>query len=170
MIVKAKDRSAFEVKFADQQGSDVDIALRQLEPYVLAVDLGTEVFTPFLDERKHRTNTLILWLSDDEENVAMSTVRSWVSNGNQAFKVVVKLFNGTRWGSTDAFVYTYCTLSALQHSLLTKERQFEDIQLSDNEGVELSGRIIPSGQRERSAKLLQIAFGEFEHHIMGNTQ
>lgn len=160
-------RSHFEVSFLDEQDSPLP-AFKLLEQHVLAVDLGTELLE--VGNMAHRTNTLIIWLADDWKSAALTAIREHVSKGNQPFKVMVKITDGTL--TKDIFVYHGCALSALQHSIFTRENQDERVEVHDFRGITRinTGLIKPPAAREASAKLLQVAFATFEHHIVGIIQ
>ena len=160
-------RSSFEVTFLDKQ--DLQLAsLKPAEEFILAVDLGTELLDK-ADSLSHRTNTLIIWLADDWTSTVLAAIREHVANGNEPFKVMVKITNGRV--VKDIFVYSGCALSALQHSIFTRENQDERVELScaESDNVQ-TGTIKPPVAREASAKLLQVAFTSFEHHIIGSIQ
>lgn len=161
MHTRAKQRSSFSVSFVPANGSG---ALQALENLILAVDLGTELFDS-LGASAHRNNTVILWVADDVANVAMSTIRDWVQAGNEQFKLVVRIYDDS--AAKDMFVFDGAVMNALQHSIFTRENQDEQV-VGPND--KLTATIKPPLARESSAKLLQIAFGEMQHHIMNGIQ
>jgi hypothetical protein len=138
--------------------------LQPLETLILAVDLGTEVFDQ-LGNSSHRNNTVILWVADDVNNEAMSTIRIWADMGNQPFKLVVTIYDNSV--AKDMFVFEGAVINALQHSIFTRESQDERVLGANNN---LTAVVRPPVSRETSAKLLQIAFGEMQHHIMNGIQ
>lgn len=160
--MKAVHRSNFSVSFLDVNDAPTHF-LKQLEELVLAVDLGTELLSQ--PELAHRTNTLIVWIADDWASTALAAIRKHVKDANPTFKVLVKIHDGSLL--KEIFVYNDCMLSALQHSIFTREEQDERIMLIDGTSHSV---IKPPTAREASAKLLQIAFTSFEHHIIGSIQ
>ena len=167
MRSKPVHRSSFEVTFLDKQ--DVMLAsLKPAEEFILAVDLGTELLDK-ADSLSHRTNTLIIWLADDWASTSLAAIRKHVADGNESFRVMVKITDGRV--VKDIFVYNDCVLSALQHSIFTRENQDERVELNDPDSDAVQAGVIkPPAAREASAKLLQIAFASFEHHIIGSIQ
>lgn len=159
-------RSHFEVSFLDAD-DDVVLDLRPLCQHVLAVDLGTELLVP--NGTAHRTNTLIIWLADDWANAAMAAIRTYMAKDNLPFKVMVKVTNGAV--VKDIYVYHECALHALQHSIFSRENQDERFEMfGDDDDSVKTGVIKPPIARESSAKLLQVAFASFEHHMVGTIQ
>lgn len=155
-------RSHFEVSFLDEDDDPI-LDLKPMERFVLAVDLGTELLVT--EGTSHRTNTLIVWLADDWTSAVMSAVRTYMAKGNSPFKLMVRVTNGAK--IKDIFVYSNCVLSALQHSIFSKENQDERFELfGDEDDSVKTGVIKPPIARESSAKLLQVAFASFEHHIV----
>lgn len=155
-------RSHFEVSFLDDNDQPIQ-DLKPIEKFVLAADLGTELLVP--EGMSHRTNTLIIWLADDWSSAAMTAIRTYMAKGNSPFKVMVRVTNGVK--IKDIFVYNGCALSALQHSIFSRENQDERFELfGDEDDSVKTGVIKPPIARESSAKLLQVAFASFEHHIV----
>jgi hypothetical protein len=97
-------------------------------------------------------------------------IREYTASGNEPFKVLVKVTNGKVL--KELFVFQHAKLSALQHSIFTREVQDERLELYDFRGSTRinTGLIKQPAARESSAKLLQVAFATFEHHIIGKTQ
>lgn len=160
---KAKSRSSFTVTFAGAEG------LQPLEAHVLAVDLGTETFDG-IGNSSHRTNTVIIWLEDDIKNEAMRAVRAWTDAGNSPFQLVIDIVDADE--VKDKFIFEHAVIHALQHSIFTRENHDERVEVLDFRGVnkQYTGLIKRPVARETSAKLLQIAFGEMQHHIMDSIQ
>lgn len=167
-MIAAKQRKHFLVSFTSEHPRDLEL-LQAIEPTVLAVDLGTEVFTPGSKGSGHRTNTVIVWLADDVESKAMTAIRAIIENGNQAFSLSVKLFRAKE--VFEIFTFDHCVLTALQHSIFTKEDHSEPFSLksSDSE-LSFTGSIAQPSSRECSAKLLQIGFATMNHHIISSLQ
>lgn len=166
-MIPIVQRNDFSVTFVDADDNPLR-TLCQLEPFVLAVDLGTELLQA--ETLAHRTNTLIIWLADDRDSHVMASIRAYMEAGNESFKVLVKVANGQ--ALKDLFVFQHAKLHALQHSIFTREAQDERIEVYDHRGANKlhTGVLKPPIARESSAKLLQVAFASFEHHIIGKTQ
>lgn len=165
-------RSAFEVSFVHQHADEQVRLLKPLVQHVIAVDLGTELLEAV---PTHRTNTLIIWIADDSASASMKAIRDYVAAGNDPFRVMVKVLRADGQSGLlpkDIFIYQSCSLHALQHSIFTRENHDERIQLFNYNGVNVlnTGVIKQPIAREQSAKLLQVAFAGFEHHILDNIQ
>lgn len=159
-------RSHFEISFLDDDDDPI-LDLKPMEPFVLAVDLGAEMLVT--EGTSHRTNTLIVWLADDWTSNVMAAIRTYMAKGNCPFKVMVKVTNGSL--TKDLFIYRNCMLSALQHSIFTRENHDERFELyGDEDDSVKTGLIKPPIARESSAKLLQVVFESFEHHIISELQ
>ena len=161
-------RSQFEVSFLTHVNDEPLTVLKPLEQFVLAVDLGTELLGQ--EALQHRTNSVIVWLADDVASVVMSSIRAYADAGNEPFTLMVKVM--AEAVVKDIFVFRHASLSALQHSIFTREVQDERVEVFDFRGAnkQLTGAIKPPIARELSAKLLQIAFARMEHHIISNLQ
>ena len=157
-------RDAFSVTFTGAP------ELTALEPHVLAVDLGTELFNE-AGGTDHRTHTLIVWLEDDEANQVMGAIRTWVKKGNSQFTLALKVLKEDG-AVKDLYVFEYAMLNAVQHSIFTRESQDErlEVQLGGHKYISHVGKIKQPEARELSAKLLQIAFASVDHHITDNMQ
>lgn len=147
-----KSRSDFTISFSDE-GLD-----RAFSTYVLAVDLGTELFTE--EGTRHQTNAIIVWLADDEESVVMNAIRS--HKNDTPFNVTVKV-------GREIFVYRDATLAALQHSIFTREDHSEHVSMSGPKGAMFVGVLAPPESRKASAKLLKLQFTSFEHYLSEST-
>lgn len=158
-MIKAKQRGAFSIRVLPVTHSNI---LKPLERLTVAVDLGTETFDQ-AGISSHRTNTVILWLADDVDNEAITAVRSWAAAGNEPFTLMVKILDGE--AIRDMFIFNGVVISAIQHSIFSKESQDERL-----EAKQFSGFLKPPVARETSAKLLQLAFCEMQHHIITNIQ
>lgn len=164
-------------KKRDQYGVSItidgqDVELAELGLYVTAIDLGTELFQS--GGTTHRTNTIMLWIMDDHESVAISLIRKWVREGNKRFELTVSMLADND-RVTDCFVFKHAQLNAMQHSLLTTETddQLIELQAGNANGLPVKryrGYISATPGRKGSTKLLQIAFAEMEHHILDTIQ
>ena len=156
----AKSRLAFNVAFSNE-------SLKALEPYVLAVDLGTELFQN--GSIGHRTNTVIIWLQDDINNCVNRTVKDHVLAGNEQFQLTVTTI-GVTGRTLDMFVCNDAQLNAMQHSIFSREDHSEQVditkKLERGYSERMTGVIRTPASRETSAKLLQVAFSTMEHHVL----
>lgn len=150
-----KPRADFQVDISEP-------VLAPLLEHIIAIDLGTELFDR-IGVTAHKSMSVIIWLADDAGSSVLSAIREHVRRGNLPFKLSVK-------SGIDLFVYTGATLSALQHSIFTREDHSERISLMSDKGAEWSGTLHEPASRKHSAKLLQVSFAEVEHHIVSVIQ